>query len=78
MSCYYVYNVSGLVIGVGLLVTRVELLVTRVLVHTYFVSCQSWTVSFNVDEDDWKTLHWSFREHYSPLNTIKLLLNAHP
>ena len=47
MSSFYVYNVSGLVKGIGLMVTRVELLVTRVLVHIYFVSCQSWTESFN-------------------------------
>ena len=41
MSSYYVYNVSGLVIGIGLVVARVELLVTRVLEHVHFVSCQS-------------------------------------
>lgn len=31
-----------------------------------------------LDIDNWTILHWSCREHYTPLDTIKLLLNAHP
>jgi len=31
-----------------------------------------------VDEDKWTILHWSCREYYTPLDTIKLLLNAYP
>ena len=47
MSSFYIYNVSGLVKGIGLMVMCTVLLVTCVLVYIYYVSCQSWTKSFN-------------------------------
>ena len=30
------------------------------------------------DEDKWTILHWSCREYYTPLDTLKLLLIAYP